>query len=281
MQYLLFAILSSASVSIAMRLATKHVANNMTMFLSNYAVCIFLSVLFGLRVNLSAISGGIGFPIGIGILSGILYLGSFMLLQANIKRNGVVLSSIFMKLGVIIPTIMAVVIFHETPGPAAVAGIVIALAAIVIMNQNPESDHREHSSQVFLLLILLAAGGFTDSLSNIYDKCGAASLKDLYLLCTFSAAFVSSFVLKVYKGQKLSIADLGWGALIGVPNYFSSRFLLLALSQVPATVAFPVYNIGTIVLVTAAGVLFFHEKLSSRKRIALGLIFLALFLLNI
>lgn len=279
MHYLLLAILASAFVSIAMRLSTKHVKNNMTMFLSNYLVCILLSGWFGRDMNVSAGADKLLFPVGMGIISGMMYLCSFILLQVNIKRNGVVLSSTFMKLGVIVPTVMAVVVFHETLGAAAAVGIVLALAAIILINQNP-GEGRNGSGQIGLLLILLIAGGFTDSLANIYDKCGAPALKDLYLLCTFSAALLCSFLVKTYKKQGVTPADLAWGAVLGVPNYFASRFLLLALTRVRATVTFPVYNIGTIVLVTLAGVIFFREKLSLQKWLAMGLIFLALFLLN-
>ena len=93
------------------------------MFLSNYAVCILLAILFGLRVNTSAFSEGVIFPIGMGLISGIMYLVNFILLQVNINRNGIVLSTTFMKLGVIVPTIMAVVVFHETLTLTSIAGI--------------------------------------------------------------------------------------------------------------------------------------------------------------
>ena len=164
----------------------------------------------------------------------------------------------------------------------SIAGICLALISVVIINQNPnEVKNQNVSYQFSLLLILLAAGGFTDSLANIYDKCGSASLKDLYLLCTFLFAFLCSLIIKTYKKQRFTFADLGWGALIGIPNYFSARFLLLSLSQMPATIVYPVYNIGTIVFVTITGMIFFKERLSLNKWIAMGIIFLALFLLSI
>ena len=119
-----------------------------------------------------------------------------------------------MKLGVIVPTIMAVVVFHETLTLTSIAGICLALISVVIINQNPnEVKNQNVSYQFSLLLILLAAGGFTDSIANIY--------------------------------------------------------------------VYPVYNIGTIVFVTITGMIFFKERLSLNKWIAMGIIFLALFLLSI
>ena len=49
----------------------------------------------------------------------------------------------------------------------------------------------------------------------------------------------------------------------------------------PASLVYPVYNIGTIVFVTITGMIFFKERLSLNKWIAMGIIFLALFLLSI
>jgi len=41
----------------------------------------------------------------------VLYLGSFMLLRWNIRKNGVVLPATFMKLGVLVPTVLSVTVF--------------------------------------------------------------------------------------------------------------------------------------------------------------------------
>ena len=69
--------------------------------------------------------------------------------------------------------------------------------------------------------------------------------------------------------------------LIGIPNFFSSKFLLLSLGGVPAVIAYPTYSVATLMTVTLAGVCFFKEKLGNRQWIALGVILVALVLLNI
>ena len=48
-----------------------------------------------------------------------------------------------------------------------------------------------------------------------------------------------------------------------------------------AVLVYPMYSIGTIIAVTLVGVLFFKEKLSKKKVIALGMIGIALCLLNV
>mgnify|MGYP002511540765 CR=1 FL=1 len=72
-----------------------------------------------------------------------------------------------------------------------------------------------------------------------------------------------------------------FGAAIGIPNFFSSKFLLLSLADLPAVVVFPSFSIATMLVASLAGVLFFKERLEKRQWFAVLFIILALLLLNI
>ena len=56
------------------------------------------------------------FALGLGAVQGILYLLSLVSLQSSIRKNGVILSGTFARLGLIIPMIFAIVAFGELPG---------------------------------------------------------------------------------------------------------------------------------------------------------------------
>lgn len=279
MLYLGLAIIASALVSMVMRLSEGKIKNNMGMFVVNYAVCSFLSLLFMNHPGFGKAEAGAGVAVGLGLFSGILFLTSFVLLQQNIRKNGVVLAATFMKLGVLIPTLMAIIIFREQPGFLQVSGIGLAIAAIIIIQF--EKENVETSKYQFLLIVLLLVSGFTDSMANIYDKLGRIELKDHYLLFTFLAAGVCAFLLWLKEGRKLCVWDVLAGACIGIPNYFSSRFLLLALHHLPAVIVYPAYSVMTIVVISIVGAVLFKEKLSRKKLAAIALIFLALILLNL
>jgi len=75
--------------------------------------------------------------------------------------------------------------------------------------------------------------------------------------------------------------DVLFGVMLGVPNFFSCRFLLKSLSAVPAVIAYPTYSVAAVVVVTMAGVIAFKEKLSKKQWLSLGMILVALVLLNI
>lgn len=278
MLYLILAIASSALVSITMRLSEKHITNQMAMFMANYVVCIALSAAFMDWQTTAAIGTGIVSVVALGIINGILYLVGFVFLKYNMLHNGMVLPSTFMKLGVLIPTIMAVVVFHETPKWTQSLGICVAIIAIVVIHF--EKDALKEGNKKIWLILLLFISGITDSMANVYEQVGIPEGKDGFLLVTFFIAFMLATIFALIGKNKISRKDLLFGMLIGIPNYFSARFLLLALGSVDAVLAYPMYSAATIVVISIAGVLAFREKLSKKKIGALAMIVAAVCLLN-
>lgn len=278
MFYFLLAVLSSTMVSVLMRASEQHVRNKTSMLACNYLVCTAIAAAFmGNTPFFSAADGG-SFSMGLGLFSGVLYLVSFLLLQWNIGRNGVALPSTYMKLGVLVPTIMAITIFGEKPQLTQVIGIVLAVLAIVLVQSEKGSGRA--SSQTGLLVLLLC-GGLTDGMAKIFEYWGTASRQGQYLFFTFGFALILCILLTLSRKQRLCWQDALFGIFIGIPNYFSSWFLLLSLKHLPAVVVYPGFSVGTIVLVTLIGAVGFGERLSRRQLIAIGVILVALALLNL
>jgi Membrane transporters of cations and cationic drugs len=277
MIYLLLAIVSSSLVSIMMRLSEGRVKNNLSVLAVNYAVCILLAVFYtGLR-GMAVHGEGAGVAAGLGAANGFLYLTAFILMQMNVRKNGVVLSTVFMKLGVMVPAATAILFFGERPAAVQVCGFVIALGAIVLIHLEKDQTDVTFKGGLILLLIM---GGSGDAMAKVYEEMGKAEFAEYFLCCTFAAAFLLCAALTLGKGQRLTRMDVLFGALIGIPNYYSARFLLKSLSHVPAIVAYPTYSVSSIVIVSAAGVILFHEKMNRRRKAAVALVLAALLLLN-
>ena len=102
-----------------------------------------------------------------------------------------------------------------------------------------------------------------------------------FLLYTFGSALILCVILMAFKKEKPGKVELLFGLLIGIPNFFSAKFLLKALRSVPAIITYPTYSIATIVVVSFVGVLFFKESVGRRQKIGMVIIFVALALLNI
>ena len=278
MIYLLLAIISSALVSLVMRLSTDKVKGNIAMLVVNYIVCTCLAAGFAGFGELVPENQGVGRTLGLGAVNGVLYLASFVLFQMNVKRNGVVLASTFMKLGLLVPMVLSVFLFGEIPGVVQIIGFALAIIAILMINLEKDSGGKGFK---FGLVLLLLCGGMADAMSKVFEEVGNASHSQQFLLYTFAVAFILCICFMAYKKQKIGRGEIVFGALIGIPNFFSAKFLLKSLESVDAVIAYPTFSVATILVVTLVGVMAFKEKLGKRQWCALGIILAALVLLNV
>lgn len=274
MIYLCLAVMSSVLVSAIMRLSESQISNKISMLLVNYGMCILLAAIHS---GLTKVPG-MGFAFGLGMINGIFYLGGFVLFQYNVNCNGVVLSSTFMRLGVLVSTALPIVFFGEKPEIVQILGFALAIASILMI----QTDKEKSSANFKLgLLLLLLFNGCGDAMSKVFEELGNTKASEHFLFFTFIFAFIFCFLLVVKNKEKPGKAELFFGFLIGIPNFYSARFLLRALSYVPAVIAYPTQSVATIVVISLAGVILFKEKISRRQLIALGGIMCALVLLNI
>ena len=277
MVYLLLAIASSSLISVIMRLSADKVKGSLSMLAVNYVICMTLSAAYAGFDVLPVKAEGFAAALGLGVLGGVLFLAGFVLMQRNTSKNGVVLSSLYMKLGLLVPMVLSVAAFGEVPAVVQILGFGLAVGAIVLMNAG---KGLRSGLQADLLLLLLVGGG-ADAMAKLYEEFGPAALNGQYLFYVFGVALVLCLVLVVVKKEKPGKNELLYGALIGVPNFFSSRFLLGALGEIPAVVVYPTFSVATILLVTLTGVVAFKERLTVKQWVALGVILAALVLLNI
>ena len=118
-------------------------------------------------------------------------------------------------------------------------------------------------------------------MSKVFERLGPAELSDSYLFFTFAVAFVLSAGLVLYRKEKPGVPEILFGAAIGIPNFFSAKFLLGALTRLPAVVVYPSFSVATLLIVTLTGVVVFRERLRKLQWLALAAIIAALIFLNI
>lgn len=278
MLYLILAIVGSAMLSVFMRLSTDKVKSNFGMLAMNYVACIIIAMIDTGVDNLFPAVPTLPATLGMGAINGFLYLLAFVLLQRSVKENGVVLSSTFMKLGLLVSIAVSVIFFKEVPQLLQIAGFCLAVFAIILINQDGSKSGGNFTP---LLIFLLLAGGIGDSMAKVYEQLGDFSLNGQYFLYTFLTALLMCLAVVAVKKQMPGKWEVLFGFMVGIPNYFSSRFLLESMNVLPAVIVYPTYSVGSILLVTLVGVLVFKEKLNKRQWVALGIIITALALLNL
>ena len=158
-------------------------------------------------------------------------------------------------------------------------GFILAITAILMIHLEKGKIRTEKAYTIGLLLLLLG-GGLGDSMAKFYDVYGNPGLGSFFLMLSFLVSGIISGIL-VFRGrEKITKYEVLFGVLIGIPNYFSARFLLWALADIPAVITYPTYSIAAMALIGAVGVLMFREKLTKRQWGAYLLVILAVGLLN-
>jgi len=276
MGYLILAFCSSALVSIVMRLSDGKTKGGLGMLAVNYAMCTLIAAL-ETEGGLFPAEPGLGTALGLGVINGIVYLSGFVLMRISVSRNGVVLTSTFMKLGLLVTMVISILFFGEMPTAVQAVGFALAVGAIVMIRSKGEGKERFG----WLLPLLMVCGGMADGMSKVFEEVGSNALSGQFLFYTFAVALALCFGMAAYKKELPGKWELLFGTLIGVPNYYSCRFLLWSLRTVPGVIAYPVYSVAGILVVTVAGVVLFREKLEKRQWAALVVILAALVLLNV
>ena len=227
-----------------------------------------------------------------GAIGGILFVLGLVFMQSSVAANGATLTSAFGKLGVMVPLAFSFLIFREQPEIIQVVGILIALAALVLIN-SPDKDTpaeapsgSEVKTYSFALLILTFLGnGLSDSMSKVFEQAGPRSDDNVFISIIFCvAAVISAFLAyREYRitGCPIRPKELLAGVAVGVPNYFCSYFLLASVTRLPSFLVYPIFSTGTIVVVMLVSTLLFKERPTKKQMAGIGMILLALVLLNL
>jgi len=215
----------------------------------------------------------------VGLVAGGVFFLSFIFYQISIRHHGIGLAGTFIKLGVFVPMSLSLLFWREYPTLLQWIGILLALAAIGLTNWPRAGQWRQAVRPALLLLFLI--GGLAEFSNKVFQQHGLLEHRPVFLLTTFGVALLASGVTTVAKRRAVTARDVAIGLLVGIPNLFSSFFLIQALEGMPASVVFPAFGAGSIVILYLAGALVFRERLRARDHLAIGLTMLALILINV
>lgn len=288
MIYLVLAILSSSSIAWLFKITEGGSYNRYRVTTANYGVAFFVSLVLyvlslahsgkpfvGSELHLDSL-------LGIGIPAGLCFFLSFVFYQKSVKENGASLSGMFGKLGILLPMLVSVVLWHEIPSLIQTIGILLAVGAMVYVNYMPNQTNFNKNQKSLIYLFL--AGGMAEFSSKLFQKMGEPSEKNLFLFIVFFVAFCLSLYKSLNSELELGVSlrkDLIAGGIVGIPNLLSSVFLISALGQVPATIAFPIYSSGAIAVISLGSWIFFKEEIGRRSRWGLLMTMVAMILVNL
>lgn len=273
---LLLATACSASIALVFKFSEGRKLNRYAVTSVNYLTAIIVSAVMAGMSGLPFTAVKAGF--GVGIPAGICFFLAFLYYQLSVRDSGAGLAGMFGKLGILMPMLLSLVLWREFPSVIQTAGIFLAIGAILMVSFGKWSG--AGAFHVALILLFLF-GGLSEFSNKLFQKYGLSSEKAYFLLIVFSVAFVVSLSMTYKEGKMPSKADILTGICVGVPNMFSSFFLIRALDFLPTAVVFPVYSAGSMALILILSRVLYGEKLSARHYVAIGMTMIALVMINL
>ncbi len=275
MWVLIACIAFNAIIGVIFKLFNKYNIDNLQAIVVNYITCIIVAfIVQGGSPFPDNLSGQPWFYHAFGL--GLLFIVVFNTLALTMQHFGMVIGSIFQKMSLIAPTLLAILVYHEPGNAYKWFGIVAALFSIVLLSYE-KSDPAKAANTIretylWLFPIITFLGScLIDSGFYIIEKNQLASNGDVSFVASLFlfTAMYGIIILIIQLLRKKTV--LAWknviaGVLLGIPNFFSIYLLLLALQQgLGGVVVFPVNNVGILLLSALLGIVLFREHITRYK----------------
>ncbi|MDN3494025.1 DMT family transporter [Winogradskyella bathintestinalis] len=280
--YLLISILSSTAIFIVFKLLKKYNINTLQAIVVNYFVACFLGYsLYRGNINYSEIAQANWFIAA--IILGFLFIAIFNVMALTAQKNGLSVASVASKMSVIIPIVFGILVFKESIGIQKIAGILLALIAVYLTAMK-QKQTAVLTKSIYLPILLFLGSGIIDTSINFFAPNDNIPL---FSATIFMMSAIIGIILLITKGLKtknrFNLKCIPFGIILGIVNYCSIHFLLLALRQenTESSTLFTINHIGVLALSTLIGLVFFNEKISKMNWIGIALAFISILLVTI
>lgn len=300
MLYFSLSVLFTVALYLIMRAFPRYKVDSFHAVVFNYYACVLTGLLLTPDLHLFQKVTWHSEGTLITLALGGMFVVTFMLIGLTAQKVSVTATSLAGNMSLVIPVLFGLFIFKNNNKEFTVinyAGLVIALVALAL--GAIQSTKKEASagavtnarSPANLLLILplltfLAAGTNNTLINYLSVKYYASGETTLFMIIACSGAIlIGSVILLVRiltRGEKLHWRSVIGGLILGVPNFLSLYFLLLALASFgnSAAFVFPIYNILTMLVSACAAWLIYRERLNYLNKFGLLLAVIAIIMIS-
>jgi drug/metabolite transporter (DMT)-like permease len=280
MHFLLLTILCSTSIALILKYVDTKKGEAIVLLAGNYLVASIVSLFFILfKEDVFFSIHTLLFGIGLGLL----FVASFFAFAKAISYAGTGLATTSSRLSVIIPIVFSIIIYNETPSEYQIIGFVFTIVTFVFFYLSISDGHKSGDGflKYILLLAVLIGIGINDFSMKIFKSWKPEQEEPFFIFFVFSSALVFSLIYIAFKRKKIIKHTAVWGLILGVPNVFSTIFLLGALALLPAILVYPLINVGIIIFTTLLAFIIWREKLNRWGVLAITSGLLAIIFLSI
>lgn len=267
MIYLLLSVLSSSVIFVIFKLFERFGINTLQAIIFNY----FFAFSAGMLVDqqkldpLKVISEA-WFP-GTFIL-GFMFIAVFYLAAITTQKSGLSVVSVATKMSVAIPVFFGILLYNESTGWIKISGIVLALFAVYLTSiKKKEGIKIQKRNLIFPLLVFFGSGIIDTTLKFLETSYVAEADVALFSSTIFAIAGIIGILILLFQGVKgtlrLSFKNVIGGVALGIPNFGSIYFLVLALRTegLESSTIFPLNNVAIVMISTFLGILLFKERM--------------------
>jgi drug/metabolite transporter (DMT)-like permease len=217
------------------------------------------------------------------LLFGLMFISTFNLVAYGVKTSGLMVVSIAQKMSLIIPLAFSIIYYDESYGIVKILGIVLALIAIYFSAKKAKDETTMFSWKILLIPIFIFIGsGVVDiSIKVSQEYFGAQAPFSVILACIFGSAGVVGLVQKLIQRSKIQLKDFIGGMGLGLLNFFSTYFLMKALSSdvLESSFVFAINNIGIILFNSMIAAAVFREQITKTNTYGIILALLSILLI--
>lgn len=210
------------------------------------------------------------------LILGALFISVFYLAALTTQRSGLSVVSVATKMSVAIPVFCGIILYNESTGIVKITGILLALVAVYLTSiKNTGGIKIKKRNLIFPLLVFFGSGIIDTLLKYLETTYVAIDEVALFSTTIFALAGtigVCILIVQAAMGKlRLTGKNLVGGIILGIPNYFSIYFLVMALRSegFESSVVFTINNVAIVLFSTILGILFFKERLITKNWIGI------------
>lgn len=279
-------ILMSVSCSVLLANLLKYGEANRLAILNvltiNYVVAFGSALLLNFRSGLPLLPD---FPLWFWLFCafiGFIFIANFFLFSRSVHQNGLGVSIAAMRMSLLVPVLLSMGFYGEDLTPAKAVGILLVFAALyLLISARVKLSLTQISSAGLLLLIFLFSGTADASLKIFEEEMSAVASEAHLMSAIFFFSLLIGIGVSLQKGdlQRLSRREVMLGAGVGIPNLFSSVFLIQAFAYFDASVVYAVVNMLVVAGGALAGYFYWKDDISRKECTGIALAIVAILLL--
>lgn len=264
MIYLLLSILSSTGIFALFKLFTKYRVDNFQAIIFNYVI----AAGFGFMIyenDYSFTSLHQNSWITFAVIIGVAFIIAFNFFALSTQKVGISITAVSSKMSVVIPIVFAVILYDEKLNFLKIIGILFAFLAFYLTFKSNEQI-RLHKRFLILPVLLFISNGSVDTLLNFTERRHIEGDLILFLSVVFLVALIAGLIVLLFNSFfskiRFRFINIIAGTLLGLLNFSSTYYFLMALGSLESCVVFPILNVGIVAMSALTAFFIFREKLS-------------------